>query len=172
MTCSQQHQHHHMHCVCWRGTSQSSCGMIPTATDDAPWLTVPHWHDHMTVAVSTAHWSKTLLIPEEWLCGDVHCTQQKTGLVHSRSECWMRLVPMPLPFSTDAFQTQTMLSRSLQLSNGSDGHLLMMPSLKDSKGSRVSSQEEAASFHVVMTGWIHNQHHCRDMQMDCSTTRT
>ena len=47
--------------------------MILTATDDVPWLTVPHWHDHMTVAVSTAHWSKTLLIPEEWLCGHALC---------------------------------------------------------------------------------------------------
>ena len=86
--------------------------MIPTATDDAPWLTMPHWHDHTTVVVSTAHWSKTLLIPEEWLCGCVHCTQQKTGLVHSRSECWMRPVPMALPFSTDASRAQTMLTRS------------------------------------------------------------
>ena len=56
--------------------------MILMATDDAPWLTAPHWHNHMTVAVSTAHWSKTLLIPEEWLCGCTHCIQQKTGLVH------------------------------------------------------------------------------------------
>ena len=131
--CSQQHQHQHVHCVCWRGTSQSSCGMILTATDDAPWLTMPHWHHHTTVAVSTAHWSKTLLIPEEWLCGHKHCTQQKTGLVHSRSECWMRLVPMPLLFSTNASHAQTILSRSLHLSDGSDGHTLMMPSLKDSK---------------------------------------
>ena len=107
--------------------------MEQTATDDAPWLTVPHWHDHTTVAVSTAHWSKTLLIPEEWLCGCVHCTQQKTGHVHSRSECWMRLVPMAPPFSTDASRAQTMLSKSLQLSNGSDGHILMMPCPKDSR---------------------------------------
>ena len=83
--------------------------------------------------MSIAHWSKTLLIPEEWLCGCAHCTQQKTGLVHSRSKCWMRLVPMALPFSTDASRAQTMHSRSLQLSNGSDGHILMMPCLKDSK---------------------------------------
>ena len=66
----------------------------------------------------------------------------------------------------------TMLSRSLQLSNGSDGHILMMPSFKDSRSSRVSSQQEAASFLVVMTGWRHNQHHHRDTQMDCSTTCT
>ena len=45
----------------------------------------------------------------------------------------MRLVPMPLPFSTDASRAQTMPNKSLQLSNGSDGHILMMPSLKDSK---------------------------------------
>ena len=31
--------------------------------------------------VSTAHWSKTLLIAEEWLCGHVHCAKQKTGHV-------------------------------------------------------------------------------------------
>ena len=79
--------------------------------------------------------------------------------MHSRSECWMRLVPMAPPFSTDASRAQTTLSRSLQPSNGSDGHILMMPSLKDSRGSRDSSQEEAASFHVAMTGWRHNQHH-------------
>ena len=96
--------------VCSRGTSQSSCGMVLTATD-APWLTAPHWHDYTTVAVSTAHWSKTLQIPEEWLCGHVHCMKQKTGLVHSRSECWMRLVPMALPSFKNTFQTQTMLSR-------------------------------------------------------------
>ena len=69
-------------------------------------------------------------------------------------------------------QVQIMLSRSLQLSNGSDGHILMMPSLKDSRSSRDSSQEEAASSLVVMTGWRHSHHHHRDTQMDCSTTRT
>ena len=79
-----------------------SCGMVLTATDGAPWLTVPHWHDHTSMAVSTAHWSRTLLIPEEWLCGLVHSIQQKTGLVHSRSKRWMRLVSMALPSSTNA----------------------------------------------------------------------
>ena len=157
--CSQQHQHHHVHCVCWRGTSQSSCGMVLMATDDAPWLTVPHWHDHTTVAVSTAHWSKTLLIPEEWLCGHVHCTQQKTGLVHSRSECWMRLVPMALSSFKNAFQTQTMLSRSSQLSNGSDWHTLMMPCQKDSKSMSLFSQQQATSSLLMTTGLRHNQHH-------------
>ena len=42
-------------------------------------------------------------------------------------------MPVALPSSTDEFQTQTMLSKSLQLSKGSDGHILMIPSLKDSK---------------------------------------
>ena len=102
---------------------------------------------------------------------DVHCTQQKTGLVHSRSECWMRLVPMPLPSSTNAFQTQTMLSRLLVLSNGSDGHTLTMPSLKDSRGSRDSSQEQATSSILVMTGLRHNQRH-HNMWTRCSTTHT
>ena len=46
----------------------------------------------------------------------------------------------------------------------------MMPSLNDSNGKSLFSQEEATSFHVVMTGWRHNQHHRRDTQMDCSTT--
>ena len=77
--------------------------MIPTATDDAPWLTVPHWHDHTTVAVSIAHWSKTLLIPEEWLCGCVHCIQQKTG--HTDIHACMRwlvcndIIPKAIPLS-------------------------------------------------------------------------
>ena len=39
-------------------------GMVLMATDGAPWLTVPHWHNRTSTAVSTAHWSRTLLIPE------------------------------------------------------------------------------------------------------------
>ena len=37
---------------------------------------------HTSMVVSTAHWSSTLVIPEEWHCGHVHCTQHKTGHVH------------------------------------------------------------------------------------------
>ena len=45
----------------------------------------------------------------------------------------MRLVPMELLSSTDTFQIQTMLTKSSRLSNSFNGHILMMPSLKDSK---------------------------------------
>ena len=69
------------------------------------------------------------------------------------------------------WHTQTMLSRSLVLSNGSDGHILMMPSLKDSRGSRDSSQEEATSSIMVMTGLRHNQHR-HNTWTRCSTTHT
>ena len=44
---------------------------------------------------------------------------------------------MPLPSFKNAFQTQTMLSRSLVLSNSSDGHTLTMPSLNDSRDANV-----------------------------------
>ena len=158
--CSHQHQHQHMHCVCWRRTSHSSCGMVLTATDGAPWLTAPHWHDRTSMAVSTAHWSRTLLIPEEWLCGLMHSIQQKTGLVHSRSECWMRLVSMALPSSTNASHAQTMPSKSLRLSSNSDGHSLMMPSLMDSRSMNDSSQEQTISspkqFHFLNA--LHSVH--------------
>ena len=165
--CFQQHQHQHVHCACWRRTSHSSCGMVLMATDGTPWLTVPHWHDHTSMAVSTAHWSRTLLIPEEWLCGLVHSVQQRTGLVHSRSKCWMRLVSMALPSSTNASHPQTMLTKSLRLSSDSDGHSLIMPSLTDSRGMNDSSQEQATSSTVVMKGLRLNQHRLHDMQMDC-----
>ena len=88
------------------------------------WQQVAQW-------LTVSHLSKTLLIAEEWLCGHVHCVIYKTGLVHSRSECWLRLVPMPLPSFTNASRAQIMPSKSLVLSNGSDGDILMMPSLKD-----------------------------------------
>ena len=81
------------------------------------------------------------LIPEEWLCGHVHSIQQKTGPVHSRSECWMRLVSMALPSSTNASHPQTMPSKSLRLSSDSDGHSLVMPPLMDSRSMNDSSQE-------------------------------
>ena len=140
--------------------------MVLTATDGAPWLTALHWHSHKSMAVSTAHWSRTLLIPEEWLCGLVHSIQQKTGLVHSRSECWMRLVSMALPSSTNASHPQTMPTKSLRLSNDSDGHFPMMPSLTDSRSMNDSSQEQATSSIVVMKGSRQNQHCLHDMQMD------
>ena len=100
--CSQHHQDHHVHCVCWRGTSQSSCGMILTVSDDAPWLTVPHWHDHTTVAVSTAHlvkdiadckrvalWTCALCKTEDWACALKKRVLDETGanataLLHRR----------------------------------------------------------------------------------------
>ena len=165
--CSQQHQLQHVHCACWRRTSHSSCGMVLMATDGAPWLTMPHWHDHTSMVVSTAHWSRTLLIPEEWLCGLVHSIQQKTGLVNSRSECWMRLVSMALLSSTNASHAQTTPNKSLRLSSDSDGHSLMMPSLTDSRSMNDSSQEQATSSIVVMKGLRHNQHCLHDSQMDC-----
>ena len=111
------------------------------------------------MVVSTANWSNILQNAKEWLCGHVHCAKQKTGLVHSRSKCWTRLVPMVLPSSTNTFQTQTMLSRSLVLSKGSDGHVLMMSCLKDSKSMSLFSQQQATSSILVMTDLRHNQHH-------------
>ena len=59
----------------------------------------------------------------------------------------------------DASHAQTMLSRSLVLSNGSDGHILMMPCLKDSKSMSLFSQQQAIPSMMVMTGLRHNQHH-------------
>ena len=156
----------HVHCAYWR-TSFSCCWMVLTAADGAPWLTAPHWHDHTSMAVSTAHWSSTLLIPEEWLCGLVHSIQQKTGLVHSRSECWMRLVPMALPSSTNASHPQTMLTKSLWFSSDSDGHSLMMPALMNSRSVNDSSQEQATSSIVVMKGLRHNQQCLHKAQINC-----
>ena len=71
----------------------------------------------------------------------------------------MRLMPMALPSSTDAFQTQTMLTKSVVLSKGSDGHVLTMPSLKDSKSMSLFSQQQATSSTLGMTGLRHNHHH-------------
>ena len=91
---------------------------------------------------------------------DAYCMKQKTGLVHWWSEWWMRLVPMALPFSTDASRAPIMLNRSLQLSNGSDGHILTMPSLKDSRGSRVARHAntdkliELARTHRLWHTWL------------------
>ena len=68
-------------------------------------------------------------------------------------------MPMALPSSTNTFQTQTMLSRSLVLSKGSDGHVLMMSCLKDSKSMSLFSQQQATSSILVMTDLRHNQHH-------------
>ena len=64
--------------------------------------------------------------------------------MHSRIKSWMRLVPMALPFSTtNAFSTQTTLTKSLVLSNSSYGHILIMPSLKDSKSMSLFSHKQA-----------------------------
>ena len=52
---------------------------------------------------------------------------------------------MPLPSSTDAFQTQTILTKSLVLSNGSDGRILLMPCHKDTKSMSLFSQQQATS---------------------------
>ena len=56
----------------------------------------------------------------------------------------------------------------LVLSNGLDGHILMMPSLKDSRGSRGSSQQQAAPT-LVVTGLRRNHHH-HNTWTRCSTT--
>ena len=113
---------------------------------------MPQW-------LTVTHWLSTLQIAEKWLLWKHALCETETGLVDSRSECWMRLVPMALPSSTDAFQTQTMFSKSLVLSNGSDRHILMMPSLNDSRGMSLFSQQQTTPSFVVMRGWRHNQHH-------------
>ena len=55
--------------------------MILTATDNTSWWVAPHWHEHMRMVVSTAHWSKhiadsrrvalwthALCETEDWAC--------------------------------------------------------------------------------------------------------
>ena len=84
----------------------------------------------------------------------------------------MRLVPMPLPSSTNALQAQTMPTKSWWLSNGSDGHILTMPSLIHSISLSDFSQQQATSSIVVMTGWRHNHHHIHNTCTRCSTTHT
>ena len=145
--------------------------MVLTATDNTSWWVAPHWHDHMRMVVSTAHWSKhiadcrrvalwthALCETEDWACALKKQVLDETGANGTA-------------FLHNAFQTEIMLTKSLQLSNGSDEHIMMMPCLNDSRSMSLFSQQ-ATSSTLVMTGWRHNQHHHRDTQMDCSTTRT
>ena len=75
----------------------------------------------------------------------------------------MRLVPMLLHSSTNTLQAQTMPTKSWRLSNGSDGHILTMPSLIHSISLSDFSQQQATSSIVVMTGWRHNHRHIHNM---------
>ena len=65
--------------------------MMLTATDDAPWLTIPHWHDHTTVAVNcplvkdiadsrrVALWMRALYSTEDWACALKKRVLDETG---------------------------------------------------------------------------------------------